>query len=128
MLKCDIEDATGTIVCSKTVRRRLASWFDWLCIASCRKSTSHKKKHLDWCRERINWTIEQRKKVLWSDESMFELFPSRRVWVRRKNERYHPVGLYNGVGTLKVVKGPKYCIIRAANMLHPQTRWTEVMW
>ena len=28
--------------------------------------------------------------MLWSDESMFELFPSRRVWVGRRKKRYHP--------------------------------------
>ena len=61
----------------------------------------------------------------WSDESIFEHIPTRRVWIRgRKNERYHPDCINsivkhgggklqqvwgcmaaNGVGTLEVVKG-----------------------
>ena len=85
---------------------------------------AHRKNRLDWFRERKDWTNEQWKKVLWSDESIFELIPTRRVWIRRrKNESCHPdctnptvkhgggklqvwgCMAANGVGTLKVVKG-----------------------
>ena len=45
--------------------------------------------------------------MLRSDQSMLELFPSRRVWVRRrKNETYHPdcinSTMKHGGGKLKV--------------------------
>ena len=33
----------------------------------------HRRKHLQWARERRNWTLEQWKKVAWSDESRFLL-------------------------------------------------------
>ena len=126
MLKRDLEDATGAQVSTKTVRRRLVKAGLTGCVAAKRPllTLAHRKKRLDWCRERKDWTNEQWKKVLWSDESVFELIPTRRVWVRRrKNERYHPDCINstvkhgggklqvwgcmatNGVGTLKVVKG-----------------------
>ena len=33
----------------------------------------HRQKRLQWARERRNWTLEQWKKVAWSDESRFLL-------------------------------------------------------
>ena len=87
-------------------------------------TTTHRKNRLKWCRERKNWTKQQWGRVLFSDESIFELIPSGRVWVRRrKGERYnqdcinptvkHGGGKIqvwgcmsaNGVGSLKVVNG-----------------------
>ena len=34
---------------------------------------AHRGKHLQWACERRNWTLEQWKKVAWSDESRFLL-------------------------------------------------------
>ena len=50
---------------------------------------ANKQKRLNWAREHKDWTVEQWEKVLWSDESKFELFSSKRkVFVRRfSNER-----------------------------------------
>ena len=93
MLKRDFEDATGVHISSKTVRRRLVKAGLTGCVAAKRPMLTavHRKRRLDWCRERKDWTADQWKKILWSDESTFELIPSRRVWIRRrKNERYHP--------------------------------------
>ena len=43
------------------------------CNAKCRKQ---------WCKERCHWTLEQWRRVLWSDESRFSIWQSdRRVWV-----------------------------------------------
>lgn len=49
----------------------------------------NKKKRLNWAREHKNWTIADWEKVLWTDESKFEIFGTkRRVFVRRQsNER-----------------------------------------
>lgn len=49
------------------------------------------KKRLKWARDHKNWTQDQWKKVLWSDEAPFVLYWSGKkvVW-RRKNERYLP--------------------------------------
>lgn len=47
------------------------------------------EKRLAWAKEHENWTVEQWKSVLWSDESPFVLRFKRKlkVW-RRKGERY----------------------------------------
>jgi transposase len=38
-----------------------------------------------------DWTVEQWKQVLWSDESKYQLFPTGRVIVRRRtHEKWHP--------------------------------------
>lgn len=52
----------------------------------------NKKKRLQFAKEHKNWTIDDWKNVLWTDESKFELFGShRRQYCRRKvNERYKP--------------------------------------
>lgn len=52
----------------------------------------NKKKRLKFAQEHVDWTIDQWKSVLWTDESKFELFGShRRQYVRRKvNERFKP--------------------------------------
>lgn len=31
------------------------------------------KARLEWCLERQNWTLEEWKRVIWTDESTFEL-------------------------------------------------------
>jgi len=44
----------------------------------------NKKKRLDWAKQHRHWEISDWNKVLWSDESKFEIFGSkRRVFVRR---------------------------------------------
>lgn len=44
----------------------------------------NKKKRLEWAKKHANWTAEQWNSVLWTDESKFEIFGSkRRVYVRR---------------------------------------------
>ena len=43
------------------------------------------QKHLRFAREHKHWTVDDSKKVLWTDESKFELFGHRCVYVRRKD-------------------------------------------
>lgn len=46
----------------------------------------NKKKRLQWVQQHRNWTLEQWKNVLWTDESKFELFGTRRrIYVRRSS-------------------------------------------
>ena len=89
-------------ISSRTVRRRLAEsgefengWAETTPFIS----DKNRKYRLTWCYEHRDWTIEQWRKVLWSDESPFELRCRRRfrVW-RRKTEKYHPK---NCKGTVK---------------------------
>ena len=60
-----------------------------------KKSLLHKdniKKRLKLAKTHKDWTVDQRMKVLWADESKFKIFgfQKRRYVRRRSNERYHP--------------------------------------
>lgn len=85
----------------------------------------NKKKRLEWAHAHKNWTVDDWKQVLWTDESKFEMFgQKRRVYVRRgPSEKMHPDAItptvkhaggsvmvwgcfsYAGVGDLHRIKG-----------------------
>ena len=92
LLKLKLKGATGTQVCSTTIRRRLWEFGLKGCI-TVRKPLhpqAYKQKRLEWCRDEKDWTSEQWAKMLFSDKSIFELIPGRRTVVRRRvGERYH---------------------------------------
>ena len=77
-----------------TVQRRLRSAGLWGRVAVRKPLLRHgnKQKCLKWAMEHRNWTIDDWKKVLWTDESKFEVFGNRRrVYVRRSSsEKMHP--------------------------------------
>ncbi|GAB1860734.1 SFRICE 017567 [Camponotus japonicus] len=51
----------------------------------------NKKKRLEWALQHRNWTMEQWKNVLWTDESKFEVFGSHhRIFVRSSSEKLIP--------------------------------------
>ena len=139
-LKRDLAEGEGTAVSARTVRRRLQmAGLNGRIAARKPLVTKHASRRLKWAKERKQWGIPQWSKVLWSDESKFELFGSkRRVYVRRrKGERYHPKCVVptvkhgggsimvwgcmsrDGVGSLHVIEGTlnatRYCqILRKA--------------
>ena len=43
-----------------------------------------RSKHLQWCKERRNWSIDQWSKIMWSDESVTRLFSNYSSIVRCK--------------------------------------------
>jgi transposase len=56
-------------------------------------SDSNAAKRVDWCKERLDWTVSDWEKVCWSDEASVEVRGTgvRRVMVRRlEGERFHP--------------------------------------
>ena len=55
-------------------------------------NTVHKAKRLAWAKEHRHWTAEQWARVIWSDESTFQLscHPRRAYIRRRENKRFHP--------------------------------------
>ncbi|CAJ0927773.1 unnamed protein product [Ranitomeya imitator] len=72
---------------STTVKRRLcaAGLHGKIAARKPLLRTDNKEKRLVWAKEHKEWTLDQWKSVLWSDESKFEIFGSNnRVFVRRR--------------------------------------------
>lgn len=91
-IRAEINQSLDAPVSLTTVKRRLreGGLFGRIAVKKPLLSSANKRKRLQFAKEHENWTIEQWKNVLWTDESKFELFGShRRQYCRRKvNERY----------------------------------------
>lgn len=77
----------STKVSVDTVKRRLrnAGLFGRVAVKKPFLRKENMKKRLKWAHEHKNWSLEQWKNVLWTDESKFEIFGSKkRTYVRRK--------------------------------------------
>lgn len=89
----EIREATGLEnVSNKTIRRRIFECSEFASYWAVRKpfiSENNRKKRVQWCLEHRDWTVEQWRKVIWTDESPYVLRfnCSQRVW-RSANERY----------------------------------------
>ncbi len=65
-------------------------------LKSCRPAkkpfinTSQRLRRLKWCQEFKDWTMEQWRHVVFSDESMFSVFGSKGSVRRRSGERFKP--------------------------------------
>lgn len=73
-----------TKVCMKTARKVLGDAGLWRRRAKRKPYISplQKLKRFLWCKERRNWTLEDWKRVIWTDESRFEVgFVGGTVWV-----------------------------------------------
>ena len=80
-------ESCGVQCSSRTVRRRLGKVGLHGRVARKKPllTLSHKQVRLKWARERVNWTLSDWHKIIWSDESKFNLFGSDgRVYVRRR--------------------------------------------
>lgn len=79
-------------VSKSTVRRSLLSMKMRGCVAVKKPflRPANIKKRLAFAKKHLNWTAEQWSRVLWTDESKFEMFGNkRRLYVRREpNERF----------------------------------------
>jgi len=89
-------------VSERLIRRRLSESGEFASYWKTKApyiSKANRLHRVKWCKARLNWSLEQWKKVLWSDESPFVLRFNRktRVW-RTHNERYTPIAT---VGTVK---------------------------
>jgi transposase len=93
-IRAEINRDLDSHISLTTVKRRLREkgMIGRIAVKKPLLRTVNKQKRLDFAKEHIDWTIEQWKSVLWTDESKFQLFGSnRRQYVRRKpNERYIP--------------------------------------
>lgn len=97
-----ISDLSLPKLCENTIRSRIKECSELNSYWAYKKpfiSVANKRKRLAWAKSHINWTPEQWRKVLWTDESPFVLRFNRRkrVW-RMHNERYSQNCL---VGTIK---------------------------
>lgn len=98
----EIRNSLPMTVSTSTIRRRLSELGKFKSYWAARKpfiSSTNIIRRLNWCLEHQSWTIEQWKRVIFSDESPFVLRYNikKRVW-RQHNERYNQL---NCVGTLK---------------------------
>ena len=78
-----------------TIRSRIKESGEFNSYWAARKpfiSKSNRIKRLAWARDHVNWSLEQWRRVMWTDESPYVLrFNGKtRVW-RMHNERYNPV-------------------------------------
>lgn len=84
--------AAGTDVTVQTVRSRLreAGLNSRVAAKKPLVTAANKRARLQFAKDHCNWSADDWKRVLWSDEASFELFDSRRhVLVRRRiGERY----------------------------------------
>ena len=92
-LQAIMEDS-GVSMSKRTVRHRLQS-MGYIARKPRKKpllTNNMKKARLNWAREHKDWSIERWKRVLWSDESRFNLYASdgRRLVRRRPGEEFHP--------------------------------------
>lgn len=93
-ITAEFQTSSGINISTKTVRRELHGMGFHGRAATCKPYiTKHNaKRRMEWCKARRHWTLEQWKRVLWSDESRFSIWQSDgRVWVwRMPGERYLP--------------------------------------
>ena len=77
---------TGVDVHHSTVSRRLAAagYNGRVARHKPRLTATHKARRLAWAQDHLAWTADDWSRVLWSDESRFQLYQSDgRVYVRR---------------------------------------------
>ena len=85
-LAMDLARTSGVEVHRSTVSRRLAEagLHGRVARHKPRLTPLHKQRRLVWARQHLTWTAEDWSRVLWSDESRFQLYQSDgRVYVRR---------------------------------------------
>ncbi|KAF2884085.1 hypothetical protein ILUMI_22087 [Ignelater luminosus] len=82
-----LNESRQTPVSTSTVKRQLLSAELRECVAvkKSKLTARHKQNRLKWAKHYINWSIKKWNKVLWTDESKFEIYGSNwRVFVCRQ--------------------------------------------
>ena len=86
-LAADFNEHHTTKISTTTVKSRLleVGLRGRVAVKITRLTTVHKQKRLVWAKEHKKWTVEEWNRVLWSDESKFEIFGNKRQsFVRRR--------------------------------------------
>lgn len=86
-------ESTGNDVCKRTIKKTLYEMGYNSRTALRKPNVSERNRiiRLKWARERRSWTMNEWKKIIWSDESRFTLFQNDgkvRVW-RLQKEKYN---------------------------------------
>jgi len=100
---------TGQDICTKMIRKNLhqIGYNSYRAAKKPLLNENQRQKRLEWCLKRQNWTVQQWRNVIWSDESKFTLFrndgPSR-VWrepgTRFNIENLNPSVKHGGGGVM----------------------------
>lgn len=88
-IRAEVNKSRSEPVSLTTVKRRLrdANLFGRVAVRKPLLRPQNKRKRMQWAHTHRDWTEEDFKKVLWTDESKFEIFGSkRRIFVRRSAE------------------------------------------
>lgn len=126
-IRAEINESLPVTISDSTVKRRLhnVGLFGRVAVKKPLLRKQNKQKRLKWAKEHMSWTTEQWQQVLWSDESPFQIFGSKRAaYCRRKvGEKFkaecimptvkHGGGVvqvwgcfsYDGVGSLTKIDG-----------------------
>jgi len=87
------EDLSFLNISVRTIRRRIVESGEFISAGTKKKpfvSPQNRAIRVQWCRDRINWTREQWRKVVYSDESPFVFRYNRRIrCYRRVGEKYN---------------------------------------
>lgn len=85
-IRVEVDKSREKPVSVSTVKRRLrdANLFGRVAVRKPLLKPRNKKKRMQWTLTHCDWSEEDYRKVLWSDESKFEIFDSKRIiFVRR---------------------------------------------
>ena len=84
---CELKFAANSNLSISTIRRRLKeeNIQKWLAIERPRLTERHAEKRYEWAKKHLQWTVEQWRKVIWSDECSVEKSADpRQMWVFRR--------------------------------------------
>ena len=93
-LTTEFQSDSGSNVSTNTVHRELheMGFHSGAATHKPKITMRNAKRRLEWCKAHRHWTLEQWKRVLWSDESRVTIWQSDgRIWVwQMPGERYLP--------------------------------------
>ena len=81
-IAADLQTSCGLQISSRTVRIHGMGFYGQAAASKPYISKCNAKRQMQWCKARRHWTLEQWRRVLWSDESHFSIWQSDGwVWV-----------------------------------------------
>jgi len=96
----ELRNITNTHVSIRTIQRRLQEDHlrKWRAVTRALLTEEHAKKRLNWARKHRGWTVDDWKRVIWSDECAVQKDSNpRQMWVFRhqnKREKYAPTNIH----------------------------------